>query len=74
MELVTKSGETIVLKKKVSLLAGEIIDSMFMSKKALCEFYEERDRGRAQDRRDVLAARQGHDDEGLAPHRVRPLP
>ena len=41
MELLTKSGKTIVLKPKVSLLAGEIIDSMFMSKKALCEFYEE---------------------------------
>ncbi|MDC7716990.1 NADP-dependent isocitrate dehydrogenase [Vogesella sp. DC21W] len=40
MELVTHSGETIVLKPKVSLLDGEIIDSMFMSKKALCEFYE----------------------------------
>ena len=31
------------------------------------------DRGRAQDRRDVLAARQGDDDEGVAPHRLRPL-
>ena len=41
MELVTKSGETIVLKPKVSLQDGDIIDSMFMSKKALCEFYEE---------------------------------
>src|ERR1700741_579434 len=41
MELVTKSGETIVLKPKVSLGDGDIIDSMFMSKKALCEFYEE---------------------------------
>ncbi len=41
MELVTKSGKTIVLKPKVALLDGEIIDSMFMSKKALCEFYEE---------------------------------
>jgi isocitrate dehydrogenase len=40
MELITKSGKTIVLKPKTSLLAGEIIDSMFMSKKALCEFYE----------------------------------
>ncbi|MBX3682705.1 MAG: NADP-dependent isocitrate dehydrogenase, partial [Thauera sp.] len=40
MELITKSGKTIVLKPKVSLLEGEIIDSMFMSKKALCEFYE----------------------------------
>jgi isocitrate dehydrogenase len=40
MDLVTKSGKTIVLKPKVTLLAGEIIDSMFMSKKALCDFYE----------------------------------
>ena len=41
MELITKSGQTTVLKSKVSVLAGEIIDSMYMSKKALCEFYEE---------------------------------
>ncbi|HEY9223056.1 MAG TPA: NADP-dependent isocitrate dehydrogenase, partial [Variovorax sp.] len=41
MELVGKSGKTTVLKPKVSLLAGEIIDSMFMSKKALLAFYEE---------------------------------
>ncbi|KND62380.1 Isocitrate dehydrogenase [NADP] Monomeric isocitrate dehydrogenase [NADP] [Candidatus Burkholderia verschuerenii] len=41
MELVTKSGETIVLKPKVKLQAGEIVDSMFMSKRPLVEFYEE---------------------------------
>jgi isocitrate dehydrogenase len=40
MELITKSGKTLVLKPKVPLLAGEIIDSMFMSKKALLAFYE----------------------------------
>ncbi len=40
MELITRSGKTIVLKPKVSLLAGEIVDSMFMSKKALLDFYE----------------------------------
>jgi isocitrate dehydrogenase len=40
MELVTADGKTTVYKPKVSLLAGEIIDSMFMSKKALLEFYE----------------------------------
>ena len=40
MELVTNSGKTIVLKPKVALLDKEIIDSMFMSKKALLEFYE----------------------------------
>jgi isocitrate dehydrogenase len=40
MELLTKSGKTIVLKPKVSLLDREVIDSMFMSKKALLAFYE----------------------------------
>ena len=40
MELITTSGETKVLKPKVELLEGEVIDSMFMSKKALLDFYE----------------------------------
>ncbi|WP_210542446.1 NADP-dependent isocitrate dehydrogenase [Rhodoferax sp. PAMC 29310] len=40
MELITTSGKTLVLKPKVSLLAGEIIDNMFMSKKELVVFYE----------------------------------
>jgi isocitrate dehydrogenase len=40
MELITASGKTIVLKPKVALLDREVIDSMFMSKKALVEFYE----------------------------------
>ena len=40
MELVTADGRTLVLKPKVSLQDGEIIDSMFMSKKALLEFYD----------------------------------
>ena len=40
MELITTSGKTIVLKPKVSLLDREIVDSMFMSKKALLAFYE----------------------------------
>ena len=35
MELIAKGGKTTVLKPKLSLLEGEIIDSMFMSKKAL---------------------------------------
>jgi isocitrate dehydrogenase len=41
MDLVTKYGEEIMLKEKVSLVEGEIIDSMFMSKNALCAFIEE---------------------------------
>ncbi|MCV7223693.1 NADP-dependent isocitrate dehydrogenase [Mycolicibacterium elephantis] len=41
MVLNTKGGETIVLKPEVALDEGDIIDSMFMSRKALCDFYEE---------------------------------
>jgi len=41
MDLVTKSGETIVLKENLALEKDEVVDSMFMSKKALCDFYEE---------------------------------
>ena len=40
MVLETKSGQTIVLKEKVKLQDAEVIDSMFMSKKALLAFYE----------------------------------
>ncbi|MDR0776528.1 MAG: NADP-dependent isocitrate dehydrogenase [Azonexus sp.] len=40
MELIAKGGKSTVLKPEVKLLEGEIIDSMFMSKKALCDFYE----------------------------------
>ena len=40
MELITKSGKTIILIPKVSLLDREVIDSMFMSKKELVAFYE----------------------------------
>jgi len=41
MVLEAKSGKTIVLKEKISLEKDEVIDSMYMSKKALCDFYEE---------------------------------
>ncbi|OJZ70020.1 isocitrate dehydrogenase (NADP(+)) [Mycobacterium paraffinicum] len=41
MVLETKSGKTLELKGKVELRDGDVIDSMFMSKKALVEFYEE---------------------------------
>jgi isocitrate dehydrogenase len=41
MELVTKRGETIVLKPETKLDEGDVIESMYMSKKALCEFYEQ---------------------------------
>ena len=40
MDLVTRSGKTLVLRPAVPLLEGEVIDSMYMSKKALCAFFE----------------------------------
>ena len=39
MELVTAAGPTIVLKPEVKLDEGDVIDSMYMSRKALIEFY-----------------------------------
>ena len=41
MELVMANGQIMRLKEKTTLLKDEIIDSMFMSKNALCAFYEE---------------------------------
>ncbi|CDO09964.1 NADP-dependent isocitrate dehydrogenase [Mycolicibacterium cosmeticum] len=41
MELKTAGGQTIVLKPEVKLDNGDVIDSMYMSKKALIDFYEE---------------------------------
>lgn len=41
MELDTTGGEAIVLKPEVKLDEGDVIDSMYMSKKALIQFYEE---------------------------------
>ncbi|UAA40480.1 NADP-dependent isocitrate dehydrogenase [Paraneptunicella aestuarii] len=41
IEFTDKNGEVTVLKPRIDLLAGEVIDGMFMSKKALCKFFEE---------------------------------
>jgi isocitrate dehydrogenase len=41
IELISKSGNVTTLKPKVSLLAGEVIDAMFMSKKSLRSFFED---------------------------------
>jgi isocitrate dehydrogenase len=40
MELLADDGTTDVLKAELPLQKDEVIDLMFMSKKALCEFYE----------------------------------
>ncbi len=41
IELVKRDGTVVVLKDKISLLPGEIIDATFLSKKALLGYYEE---------------------------------
>jgi len=41
IEFVGQNGKTTVLKPKVALQAGEVIDATFMSKKALRQFIEE---------------------------------
>ncbi|GGW89088.1 NADP-dependent isocitrate dehydrogenase [Alteromonas halophila] len=41
IEFTDKQGNKKTLKPRVDLLAGEVIDGMFMSKKALCDFFEE---------------------------------
>ncbi|WP_100657070.1 NADP-dependent isocitrate dehydrogenase [Alteromonas flava] len=41
IEFEDKNGNKKVLKPRVDLLAGEVIDGMFMSKNALCKFFEE---------------------------------
>jgi isocitrate dehydrogenase len=41
IEFTNDAGQVTVLKPKVDLLASEVIDGMFMSKKALCKFFEE---------------------------------
>jgi len=40
MELITDNGHGQVLKSEIALQDKEIVDLMFMSKKALCDFYE----------------------------------
>jgi len=40
MELIGESGEVEILKPEIPLLDAEVIDLMFMSKNALCDFYE----------------------------------
>ena len=41
IEFTDTNGNVKVMKPRVDLLAGEVIDGMFMSKKALCQFFEE---------------------------------
>ncbi|ORU93884.1 MAG: isocitrate dehydrogenase [Cycloclasticus sp. symbiont of Bathymodiolus heckerae] len=41
IQFTANNGDVTVLKKGIALLKGEVIDSMYMSKKALCKYLEE---------------------------------
>ncbi len=41
IEFVDKAGKITVMKPEFPLLDGEVIDAMYMSKKALCKFFDE---------------------------------
>ncbi len=41
IELAKADGTTVILKDKLTASKGEILDGTFMSKKALCKFYED---------------------------------
>ena len=72
MELQTKSGETIVLKPEVVVGRRRRHRQHVHEQEGLVRVLRGADGGCVQDRRDVLTARQGDDDEGVAPHRLRP--
>lgn len=69
MELITHSGKAVVLKPEVALQDGEVIDSMFMSKKALIEFYE-KELEDCREGKILFSLRQSHDDEGITSYRI----
>ena len=70
MERLLDDGTTKVLKPEIALQDKEVIDLMFMSKKALLEFYEQ-DNGRLpRIRHLVFIARKSHHDESIAPYRL----
>ena len=62
MELLLEDGTTKVLKAKDCFVDKEVIDLMFMSKKALLEFYERNGR-LPRSRYLIFIARKSHDDE-----------
>ena len=72
MVLETKSGETLELKPKGRAARGRRHRQHVHEQEGTVRVLRGADEGRLRDRRDVLTARQGDDDEGLAPHRLRP--
>jgi hypothetical protein len=70
--LTTDAGEDIVLKDGRQLPAGTVVDATFMSAAGAGGVPRRRDREDQGRGRPVLAAHEGHDDEGLGPDHLRP--
>ncbi len=68
IEMVPREGETTLLKEKIALLRGEIIDATVMDKKALVAFLRAANQGRQSKERLILLAFKGHHDEGFRSH------
>ena len=73
IEHVAADGTVTVLKASVPVQAGEVVDGTFMSKRGpRSQFLAEQIADAQGAGRAVLAAPQGHDDEGLRPDHLRP--
>jgi isocitrate dehydrogenase len=70
--LTTDAGEETLLKEGVSYPAGTVVDATFMSPPALDAFLAEEIEKTKAEGVPVLAAHEGHDDEGLGPDHLRP--
>ena len=67
IEFVDDGGAVTVLKERVALEAGEVVDTAVMSVAALRAFFSRTIEGNARGRDAAVAPPQGDDDEGLRP-------
>ena len=72
IEFVGQDGKTTVLKPKLSLQAGEVIDATFMSRRALREFLEEQIEDAQKQGVLFSHSHESHHDEGLGSQDLRP--
>jgi len=70
-EFVAADGTVTVLKKKLGLVEGEILDTSVMRVQALPALLRSADRRCQEERPAAVAAHQVHDDESLRPGHVR---
>ena len=71
IELQPNEGDAVLLKEKVALLQGEIVDATVMDKEALIAFLKEQVKDAKAKKRTVFFASKGHHDESFRPHHLR---